>query len=60
MHPKLESMFGTGFIDKLQKVLVDCEEKEVLAAFNRDDLIPAKNEDFQGIEEVAKEVGLMR
>ena len=59
-HPALNEMFGDDFIDKLQKVLVDCDDKEVLAAFNRDDLIPAKNEDFAGIEEVAKEVGLMR
>lgn len=60
VHPALEEMFGEGFIDKLQKVLVDCEDKDVLAAFNRDDLIPAKNEDFAGIEDVAKKVGLMR
>ncbi len=59
-HPALEGMYGEGFLDKLQKVLVDCEDKDVLAAFNRDDLIPAKNEDFAGIEEVAKKVGLMR
>lgn len=60
VHPALEGMFGEGFIDKLQTVLVDCEDKEVLAAFDRDDLIPATNEDFAGIEEVAKKVGLMR
>ncbi len=59
-HPALEEMFGEGFIDKLQKVLVDCTDKDVLKAFNRDDLIPAKNEEFEGIYEVAKEVGLMR
>ena len=59
-HPALNEMFGDDFIDKLQKVLVDCDDKEVLAAFNRDDLIPAKNEDFAGIEDVAKKVGLMR
>lgn len=60
VHPNLEKMYGKGFIDKLQKVLVDCEDKKVLAAFDRDALIPAKNEDFQGIEEVAKKLGLMR
>lgn len=60
VHPALEEMFGEGFIDKLQKVLVDCTDEEVLKAFNRDDLIPAKNEEFEGIYEVAKEVGIMR
>jgi len=60
VHPALETMYGEGFIDKLQKVLVDCTEEDVLKAFNRDDLIPAKNEEFEGIYEVAKEVGIMR
>jgi phosphonate transport system substrate-binding protein len=60
VHPDLEKMFGAGFIDKLQKVLVDCTDKEVLKAFNRDKLIPAKNEDFAGIEAVAKKLDLMR
>ena len=59
-HPALEELFGEGFIDKLQKALVDCEDEAVLKAFNRDDLIPAKNEEFEGIYEVAKEVGIMR
>ena len=45
---------------ELQKALVDCDDKEVLKAFNRDKLIPAKNEYFAGIEAVAKELDLMR
>ena len=60
VHPDLEKHFGEGFIDKLQKALVDCTDAEVLKAFNRDKLIPAKNEDFGNIEAVAKELGLMR
>lgn len=60
VHPALEENYGEGFIDKLQKVLVDCTDKEVLKAFNRDDLIPAKNEEFDGIVKVAKELGMMR
>lgn len=60
VHPALEEMFGEGFIDKLQKSLVDCTDKAVLKAFNRDDLIPAKNEDFDGIVKVAKELEFIR
>lgn len=60
VHPDLEEAFGEGFIDKLQKALVDCDDPEVLKAFNREKLIPAKNEDFAGIEAVAKELDLMR
>ena len=53
-------MFGDGFIDKLQKALVECEDEKALAAFNRDKLIPAKNEDFDGIKKVAEAAGLLR
>ena len=60
VHPALEEMFGEGFIDKLQKCLVDCTDEAVLKAFNRDDLIPAKNEDFDGIVKVAKELEFIR
>ena len=60
VHPDLEKMFGEGFIDKLQKALVECEDKQVLAAFNRDKLIPAKNEDFDGIKKVAEAYNLLR
>jgi len=60
VHPDLEEMYGEGFIGKLQQVLVDCEEADVLRAFNRDDLIPAKNEDFESIAEVARKLGMLR
>lgn len=60
VHPALEQMFGSGFIDRLQTVLIDCEDPKVLYAFNRDDLIPAKNADFDGILATARDVGLMR
>jgi len=63
VHPDLEK-FGTdegaSFIDKLQGVLINCSDAEVLKAFNRDKLIPAKNEDFDGIKEVAEELELLR
>ena len=59
-HPDLERIFGKGFIDKLQQILVDCRDAEVLKAFNREKLIPAKNEDFAGIEVVAKALDQMR
>jgi phosphonate transport system substrate-binding protein len=60
VHPALDEMFGEGFIDKLQKSLVECTDKGILKAFNRDDLIPASNEEFEGIAEVARELGMMR
>ncbi len=60
VHPDLDKNYGDGFIDELQSVLVDCEDPEILKAFNRDDLIPAKNEDFEGIVEVAKGLDFLR
>ena len=59
-HPELEKLFGAGFINKLQKALVDCTDKSVLEAFQRSDLIEAKNADFQGIADVAKALNLLR
>lgn len=60
VHPILDKSFGEGFIDKLQKALVECEKPEVLKAFNRETLIPAKNEDFEGIEKVARDLDKLR
>ncbi|MFV1960034.1 MAG: putative selenate ABC transporter substrate-binding protein [Planctomycetota bacterium] len=53
-HPMLEAMFGPGFIDRLQRALVAMDDPELLAAFPRKRLVPASNEDFRGIEEVAR------
>ncbi|MEM7163875.1 MAG: putative selenate ABC transporter substrate-binding protein [Planctomycetota bacterium] len=59
-HPELETMFGAGFIDKLQKALIDMKEPALLQAFPRSGIIAAKNEDFAGIVEVAKNLGFLK
>lgn len=59
-HPAIEELFGKGFTEKLTEALLKIEDPKVLKAFNRNKLISAKNEDFQGIVDVAKEVGLMK
>lgn len=59
-HPDLEKVFETGFIDRLQKVLVAIDDPRLLAALPRDRLIPARNEDYEGIREVAKQLGMLR
>jgi hypothetical protein len=41
-------------------VWVDCTNKDIRKAFNRDYLIPASNGEFEGIAEVEKELGMMR
>jgi phosphonate transport system substrate-binding protein len=59
-HPDLETTFGAGFTDRLQNTLTNITDQELLNAFPRDALIEAKNEDFKGIENVAKELGFLR
>lgn len=59
-HPALDQAFGAGFIDKVQKALVDLDDAELLSALLRDDLIPASNEDFQSIEDTARQLELIR
>jgi phosphonate transport system substrate-binding protein len=58
-HPDLEKMFGEGFIDKLQQALIEINEPALLVALSRSGIIAAKNEDFSGIVDVAKELGLL-
>ena len=59
-HPELETLFGKGFIDKLQSAIVGMDRALTKSAFNREKLIPAKNEDFQTIVDVATEPGFLR
>jgi len=59
-HPELEEMFGPGFIDRLQRALVELDDPQLLAAFQRSDLIAATNEEFEGIAKVARELGMLR
>ena len=60
-HPSLDKTFGAGFVDKLQKALIDCNDKRVLTVLNREEgLIEAKNEDFASIVTIAKELGFFK
>ncbi|MCB1182786.1 putative selenate ABC transporter substrate-binding protein [bacterium] len=59
-HPDLETTFGAGFTDKLQQALVGITDPQLLAALPRDKLIPARNEEFDGIAAVARDLGMLR
>ena len=59
-HPDLDKQHGAGFIEKLQAVLVAVDDPKLLSAFPRKKLIPAKNEDYAQIEQVARELGFLR
>ena len=56
----LDDMFGAGFMDKLQKALLDMNDPKLLSAFPRKKLIPAKNSDFDGIVDVANGLGFLK
>ena len=58
-HPDLENIFGSGFIDKLQEALVAIDDPALLKALTRTGIIPADNDDFQIIADVARQLGLL-
>lgn len=60
-HPKLDEYYGAGFTERLQKALVEMSDPAILEAINRrDGLITAKNEDWDVLRTLARELGLVR
>lgn len=61
-HPSLETDFGAGFTAKVQAALIGMTEKQpdLLKAFPREALIEAKDADYAPVEEVCRELGLLR
>jgi len=55
----LDAVYGEGSMKKLQEVLVAIDDPELLAAFDRDNLIEATNEEFQGIADTARDLGFI-
>ena len=55
----VDARFGDGFADKVQAALIGMDDPELLATFPREAFIPAANEDFQPIEDTAKQLGLI-
>lgn len=59
-HPVLEEWFGKGFTEKLQAALVGIKDEALLSAMLRKEIIPAKNEEFEGIAKVARQLNMLR
>lgn len=55
----VDSTYGAGFTDKVQKALLNMTDKACLEAFPRTGFIKATNENYGAIEQIAKEVGLL-
>ncbi len=60
IHPDVEKAFGEGFIEKVQAALIAAPAgSDALKAINRESIIAAKSEEFDGIKDVAVQVGLI-
>ncbi len=59
-HPDIDRLFGEGTTDRLQQALLDLEDEKLLAAFGREKLIAASNDDFEGIRQVAQKLDMLR
>ena len=55
----VDARFGEGFTKKVQDALVGMDDPELLASFPREGFIPAENAQFDPIETVARELGLL-
>jgi len=55
----VDAAYGAGFTERLTKALLAMHDPALLAAFPRRRMVPARNSDFQPIEDVAKSIGLM-
>jgi len=59
-HPMLEDRYGAGFTDRLAMALVSMDDPNLLSAFPRKALIPARDSDFEAIRELAVELDFIR
>lgn len=55
----VDERFGEGFKDRVQQVLLDMDDPELLALFPRSKFVPAEESDYDPIRETARELGLI-
>ena len=60
VRPDVDQIFGDGFTDRLQQALVAIDDPALLIALPRQRLIPATNEEFEGIRKVAEALDMLR
>ncbi|TDO10604.1 MULTISPECIES: putative selenate ABC transporter substrate-binding protein [Halomonas] len=56
----VDARFGEGFSEKVRTALLEMDDPELLASFPRKNFIPAHNDLYAPIEDVAEELGLLR
>jgi len=55
----VESKWGEGFKQKVQKALLEMKDPKLLEAFPRSGFVPASNSDYEPIEKTAVSLGIM-
>ncbi len=55
----VNEVWGEDFSEKVKQALLDMNDPELLASFPRASFISATNDDYQSIEDTAKEIGLI-
>ena len=63
VRAELDQRYGEGFTKKLQQALLDLnpqEHGEILELFSTEKFIVAKNEDYQAIEDVGRQLGMIQ
>ncbi|MCB8888240.1 putative selenate ABC transporter substrate-binding protein [Vreelandella malpeensis] len=55
----VDERFGEGFTERLQQALLEMDDPELLASFPRSGFIPASNEDFEPVRDVAISLDLL-
>ncbi|PKI16538.1 putative selenate ABC transporter substrate-binding protein [Colwellia sp. 12G3] len=55
----VDAKFGKHFADKVQTALLNMDSPELLKSFPRSSFVKAENKDFQPVEDVAKQIGLI-
>ena len=55
----IDRAFGDGFKEKVRAALLEIDDATILGYFGRSKFIPAKNSDYQPIEDVAKATELL-
>lgn len=60
VRPDLDTSLGAGFTQRLTAALLAIDDPKLLAALPRQRLVPASNEAYDGIRNVARELGMLR
>lgn len=55
----VDERFGAGFKEKVREALLGMDDPNLLASFPRRRFVPAANDDYKPIEDVARAVGLI-